>query len=64
MTKRKSLMKDKDRKIYNEGVRDALKEVWLYDGTIPSATEREALVRNVQKKVSYKVPKFKPLVLR
>ena len=38
MKKRKSL---REREIYNEAVRDTLKEIWLYDGIIPDAIERQ-----------------------
>lgn len=52
----------REREIYNEGVRDALKEVWLYGGVIPDDNSRAYLCREVQKKVSYKNPEPKDLV--
>lgn len=53
----------RERECYNEGVRDALKEIWLYDGLIPDEISRENMLRRVQEKVSYKHPEPKPLVL-
>jgi len=53
----------RERECYNEGVRDALKEVWLYDGIIPDEMSREHLVRTVQRKISYADPEIKQLVL-
>lgn len=44
------------REIYNEGVRDTLKEVWLHDGIISDAEDRRYMVNKIQEKVSYKSP--------
>lgn len=49
------------REIYNEGIRDALKELLLYDGIIPDKYDRSVVVTNIQKKLSYKQPPFKPI---
>lgn len=63
MNKKQNKKTLRERECYNEGVRDALKEVWLYDGVIPDETDREYMVRQVQKKVSYASPEPKRLVL-
>jgi hypothetical protein len=53
----------REREIYNEAIRDAMKEVWLYDGLIQDNDARAYLCREVQKKLSYKQPAPKPLIL-
>jgi len=53
----------REREIYNEAIRDALKEVWLYNGVIPDAVDRAYMCRAIQEKLSFKNPPLTPLVL-
>lgn len=63
MSTEKDLKTKREKEIWNEAVRDTLKEVWLYNGIIPDDFAREALCRNVQEKISYKNPEPIPLIL-
>lgn len=63
MEQGKNTLTLREREIWNEAVRDTLKEVWLYNGIIPDDFARETLCRNVQEKISYKKPEPTPLVL-
>lgn len=47
---------------YNDGVRDAMKELWLYDGVIPDEVSRENMAKAIQDKLSYKRIEIKPVV--
>jgi len=49
------------KRIYNEAVRDVVKELWLFDGIVPNADERKALCNALLHKCSYKSPSQKPL---
>lgn len=53
----------REMEVYNEAIRDAMKEVWLYDGIIPDEVSREYMVRQIQKKLSYTKIDVKELVL-
>lgn len=64
MSVNKKKLTTRGREIYNEGVRDALKEVWLYDGIISDASARRYMVNRIQEKMSYKFPTPKKLYLK
>ena len=64
MSVNKKKLTPRGREIYNEGVRDALKEVWLHDGIISDANDRKYMVNKIQEKVSYKFPTPKKLHLK
>lgn len=53
----------REKQIYNEAIRDAMKELWLYDGVIPDEAARAHLCRKIQEDRSYKIPALVPLIL-